>query len=257
MQCRKILIVFAQAAEAQETLKRLSAVPIAGEKNYVWSEGYISNLYTFDHGWIAISNLGLHAAQMATARHGISCEEIWNFGFAGSLRGVFSIGEIRAIEIVGKYVPLDAHLDEKSRECLGYILPKFQLSQTSHDLRALSSLFSHKQNKDISQEYSYCSSHMQLDPQIYGKTQEGDKLISSDFPIHDETLRKNLGTEWDLVDMEGYGVAFAAHALGKKCRIWKIISDFALTGGRSLIRKNKTLLSEKIADAIVKQLCRQ
>ena len=61
-------------------------------------------------------------------------------------------------------------------------------------------------------------------------------------------------TQWDLVDMEGYGVAFAAAALGKKCRMWKIISDFTSPEGRDLIRKHKKELSEKIAEKILENL---
>ncbi|MCH9627977.1 MAG: hypothetical protein S4CHLAM2_16260 [Chlamydiales bacterium] len=76
------------------------------------------------------------------------------------------------------------------------------------------------------------------------------KLISSDFPIHDLTHRQSLSQQWDLVDMEGYGVAYAAHHLGKKCRMWKIISDFASPGGRALIRKNKAQLSEHLAEIV-------
>lgn len=76
------------------------------------------------------------------------------------------------------------------------------------------------------------------------------KLISSDFPIHDLNHRQHLSQKWDLVDMEGYGVAYAAHHLGKKCRMWKIISDFASPGGRALIRKNKAQLSEHLAKIV-------
>jgi len=84
---------------------------------------------------------------------------------------------------------------------------------------------------------------------------EGDsKLITSPIPIHDHTLRDHLAKEWDLVDMEGYGIAKSAHHLGKKCRMWKIISDFASPGGRELIRRNMArsseLLAEKIHEAI-------
>ncbi|MFZ0564691.1 MAG: hypothetical protein WAM28_00625 [Chlamydiales bacterium] len=84
--------------------------------------------------------------------------------------------------------------------------------------------------------------------EIEGK---GGRLISSDFPIHTERHRSRLADKWDGVDMEGYGVAFSAKWLGKKCRIWKIISDFASPGGRELIKKNRVLLSQKIADLVI------
>ena len=85
----------------------------------------------------------------------------------------------------------------------------------------------------------------------------GQKLITSDFPIHDNELRESLKQQWDLVDMEGYGVAYAAHSLGKKCRMWKIVSDFASPGGREVIRKHRHELSQKIAEPIMENLFAQ
>lgn len=82
----------------------------------------------------------------------------------------------------------------------------------------------------------------------------GYKLISSDFPIHDKILRESLSPDWDLVDMEGYGIAFAAHHLGKTCKMWKVISDFASENGRDLIHKHMEELSEIIADKIDSEL---
>lgn len=79
-------------------------------------------------------------------------------------------------------------------------------------------------------------------------------LISSDFPIHDSERRDHLAQKWDLVDMEGYGVGYAASYLGKKCRMWKIISDFASPGGRELIRTHKKELVRLLADLIIKEL---
>src|SRR5262249_54757 len=147
-------------------------------------------------------------AQMAVAKYGSTCSEVWNFGFAGSLRGEQPIGEILSIEKVGKYIPLEDSLDPVSRACIAFTIPHFSVAGT------------------------------------------GGKLISSHFPIHDVLHRQRLGLQWDLVDMEGYGIAFAAHALGKKCRMWKIISDFASPGGRELILSHEAQLSEKIADQI-------
>ena len=76
------------------------------------------------------------------------------------------------------------------------------------------------------------------------------RLVTSDFPIHDDKHRASLAKAWDVVDMEGYGIAFAALQLGKKCRMWKIVSDFASPGGRNLIHTHKRELSEKIAEKL-------
>lgn len=80
------------------------------------------------------------------------------------------------------------------------------------------------------------------------------RLVSSDFPVHDSNFRTLLSQNWDVVDMEGYGVAYAAHYLGKKCRMWKIVSDFASPGGRELIQKNKPYVSELLAETIYEAL---
>jgi len=206
----KILLVFAQFAEARALIERTHAFPIIGEMAHVWSEGELPCLYSFKAGWIAIGGVGLHSAQMAVAKYAHYGTEIWNMGLAGCLRGSLSIGEILCIDVVGKYLPLEEEaLDIGSRECVAFTIPPLFLG-----------------------------------------TGKG-KLISSDFPIHDSVRRERLGQKWDLVDMEGYGIAYAAAALRKKCRIWKIISDFASPGGKELIRNHKTELAEKIADHLI------
>lgn len=198
----KILIVFAQLGEAKETLTRLEAKPIRENEIYQW-----------DRGWIALSRIGIHAAQMCVAQYAAPCDEVWNIGLAGCLKEGWSIGKLLSIESVGKYIPIESHsLDPGSHKLIGDIFTPLEL-----------------------------------------EGEEG-RLISSDFPIYDPLHRKRLETHWDLVDMEGFGVAFAAHALGKKCRMWKIISDFASSNGRQLLRTHKAELSEKIADKIAEEL---
>lgn len=201
------LLVFAQSAEAAPTIHSLKAEPIKTETCFVWSEGDITSCYAFEQGWIVISGMGIHAAQMAVSTYAHKIDEVWNLGMAGALHGTLPIGEMCEIGTVEKYVPA-GFLDPYSQECVQTIIPPLTLSQ--------------KKNR----------------------------LISSDFPIHDSTHRSHLSTLGDLVDMEGYGVAYAAHHLGKKCRMWKIISDFASPGGRELIRKNKAKISERIAEAL-------
>jgi nucleoside phosphorylase len=211
---KKILLVFAQLAEAQAVIQRTQATVVAGEVARIWTEGVLPCRYQFDRGWIVISGVGLHAAQMTVSKYAHLCDEVWNLGLAGHLRAASPIGEIMQIECIGKYIPLEeGELDCGSQACVEFTLPHFSLEE------------------------------------------KGGKLISSDFPIHDLTHRRRLEKEWDLVDMEGYGIAFAAAMLNKKCRMWKIVSDFASPGGRELIRKHKVELSEKIADTILENLC--
>lgn len=205
-----ILCVFAQLAEARALIEYTHAQPVPGEFAHVWSEGKIPSLYTFDNGWIAISGVGVHSAQMTVSKYGPFCHEVWNAGLAGSLGSKLPLGDLLNISTIGKYIPLELQeLDERSQECVAFTLPHFSLQE--------------------------------------GKS----KLISSDFPIHDLGHRNRLGKEWDLVDMEGYGIAYASLALEKKCRMWKIVSDFASPGGRELIRKHKIAYSEIIAENIL------
>lgn len=63
-------------------------------------------------------------------------------------------------------------------------------------------------------------------PDLHTK-QSGLRLLTTDLPIHDATLRDSLRDSYDLVDMEGYGCAFAAQMTGKPLLVWKCISDFA------------------------------
>jgi len=211
----KILIVFAQKGEAQRTIERFNASPVNGEMTHVWSEGLVPSLYAFDYGWIALSSVGVIAAQMTVAKYAQKSEEIWNLGLAGRLRGESPIGKLISVQKVGKFIPIfSKDIDSRSFVTMQGIHPPLSLEGESH-------------------------------------------LVSSDFPVHEHAHRMHLAENYDLVDMEGYGIAYAANALGKKCRMWKIISDFASPGGRELIQKNKDLLSKQLADHIESELCQK
>ncbi len=75
---------------------------------------------------------------------------------------------------------------------------------------------------------------------------DGFTLISSDYPIHHPSSKKALAKQWDLVDMEGYGIVFACQQRQKKCKLWKIISDLASSEGPSKIKDNLPFLSKKL-----------
>lgn len=79
----------------------------------------------------------------------------------------------------------------------------------------------------------------------------GVRLVTTDFPVHDATLRDQLSAHFDLVDMEGYGIAYGAHHLGKKCHLWKVISDPVSPHGRALLENNKSALSALLAEKIL------
>jgi adenosylhomocysteine nucleosidase len=209
---KQVLIIFAQAAEAECAIRRLKAQPIDGEMAHIWSEGYIPCRYRFDAGQIVICNVGILSAQMAVAKYGKRYDEVWNLGLAGSLRDHHPIGELLFIEKVGKYIPLEIeNLDGRTQECLSSSFPLFSLPS---------------------------------ELPIKGA------LITSDFPIHHREHRQRLSKEWDLVDMEGYGIAYACSHFNIKYQLWKIVSDFASPGGRELIRKHKKELAEKMGEKV-------
>ncbi len=160
---------------------------------------------------------------MTVAEYAQNIGEVWNLGLAGALDGGLPLGEIVEIKSVGKYIS-SGTLDPLSQECVRSAIPHLDL--------------------DLGFPYNGGESLP------FSLSAPGGRLISSDFPIHDAQHREYLSKTWDLVDMEGYGIAYAACYLGKKCRMWKIVSDFASPGGRELIRKNKARLSERIAEKI-------
>lgn len=79
----------------------------------------------------------------------------------------------------------------------------------------------------------------------------GARLLTSDYPLYDAKLRQELAHTFDLVDMEGYGVATAAKRLGIPYRIGKIVSDQAKEGGWEELRKRLPALSEQLAEVVV------
>lgn len=75
----------------------------------------------------------------------------------------------------------------------------------------------------------------------------GLHLCTVDWPVVEEQLVDELRTTYDIVDMEGYSVAFAANALDKKCMVYKIISDHCSSDSSAQIRSLLGDLSRSIA----------
>lgn len=67
--------------------------------------------------------------------------------------------------------------------------------------------------------------------------EEGARLVSSDYPVHQPHLAEELRTLADLLDMEGYGLAFAARQLSRPCFIGKWVTDAATQEGPLAIQK--------------------
>ena len=79
----------------------------------------------------------------------------------------------------------------------------------------------------------------------------GRDLISSDYPIHDEVIRKTLNQDHHLVDMEGYGIAYACKKAGVHCEMWKLVSDFGMPGDQEMIMKRKQVLTDTLAQKVI------
>lgn len=81
-------------------------------------------------------------------------------------------------------------------------------------------------------------------PPLYLSAEEkGASLLTSDYPHHQKS-----GLHYDLVDMEGYGIAFASLSGNKKCRLFKWVSDFTSSKGASLIQTHIKAHSLKMAE---------
>ncbi len=81
---------------------------------------------------------------------------------------------------------------------------------------------------------------------------EGLTLVTSDFPIFDETLKSTLSH--DLVDMEGWGIAYAASLLHKPLKMWKMPSDSAGENDQHALHANLQACAFTIADFVEKQI---
>lgn len=89
---------------------------------------------------------------------------------------------------------------------------------------------------------------------VFSLASKGVKLISSDFPIHQPNVRAQLAKNYQIVDMEGYGIAFAAAQAKKPCRLWKLVSDFADLEGEKLIVQHIDRLAEQISEVIKNEM---
>ena len=83
-----------------------------------------------------------------------------------------------------------------------------------------------------------------FDPLPFGLPQElatqdtnaKGRLVTVVQPIHDQAVRERLGLCHDVVDMEGFPIALAAHHMHCQLSIIKIVSDECNTHDQPLIR---------------------
>jgi nucleoside phosphorylase len=91
-----------------------------------------------------------------------------------------------------------------------------------------------------------------LYPSLDCSESKGRRLVSVAFPIHQQTSRDLLAGNYDLVDMEGYGIAHVAQSCHKPCFLWKLVSDFASEKTQGLIKLKMKHYSVLLAEAISK-----
>lgn len=207
------LLVFAQEAEALPTIHALQALPVPDEFVMIHSEGVCPASYRFSQGWIILTNMGALAAAQTLSKY------LYKY----NVDEIINLGFAASLEkeaIMGEIhsvLSVDKHT----------LLPR---------------------NFDPASLRCYEALHPS-----FSINEKGKRLLTSDYPIHNQILKNKLEKKWDLIDMEGYGIAHTALTFGKKLSIYKIISDFATTGGRDLIRKHKKELAEKLAEKALKE----
>ncbi len=75
-------------------------------------------------------------------------------------------------------------------------------------------------------------------------------LCTVDFPLHCPTLRDQLQSRFDLVDMEGYAICLQAHRHKKPVQLYKIASDRCTEETSQEIKKNLPFYSQMLCDIL-------
>lgn len=134
--------------------------------------------------------------------------EVINYGVAGCVCDTLSLGEIIAVDRVIKYDPVE---------------------------------FSKPQpNKYFSSSFPHIT--------LTRKSKDTVVLATSDHPIFSEDDVQRVAQHAHLVDMEGYGYAFAANSHGVPIQLVKGISDFAYKESEQSFKKiMKAVLKELLA----------
>lgn len=82
-------------------------------------------------------------------------------------------------------------------------------------------------------------------PDIFLKTKgqfPKASLFTSDYAIQEEKMRKKLGLEYDLVDMEGWALAWTCAHFKIPCQFIKVVSDFCSeTTSDEILEKGREL----------------
>lgn len=162
--------------------------------------------FLFAQGMIVITGMGLLKSSQTALMLPKQINRACNLGITGALNDAFEPCSIHTISEVGFYLPLPGKLSKRciSLAQMGY--PKLQLSPC--------------------------------------KAACDKRLVSSNFPIHDEKLRDELNLFYDFVDMEGYGIASSLKRRRIPFDMIKLVSDFAKQTTKHDIMKNLPIYSK-------------
>lgn len=169
-----------------------------------------ADAYECDLGTIIVGGVGILHTMHALSQYIAQADEVWNLGVAGALQNRYRLGEVVQIREIGRNNLFPNHLETRSQQFHGHLFATLSLN---------------------------CPSG-------------GARLVTSDYPIHQPHLASQLAAHADLVDMEGYAVAYLAQKWQKPCQVWKVVSDFAQPGGPELIQSQLDNASERFAYVI-------
>lgn len=165
-------------------------------------------LYSCPYGYVRIGGMGILSAACSPSQT-MDWDEVWNFGIAATLSSEFALETRAIVSSVERPTWFPDGLETRSKEWFARLFPRL---------------------------------HLTLDA---SKT---TRLVSCDFPVHQTHLADTLRTHADLLDMEGYGLAFMAHSLKRPCFIGKWVSDSASVNGPEAIKRLLSRFSEHCAD---------
>lgn len=170
-------------------------------------------LYVCEQGYVRVGGMGILAAACGAMQQvQVDWDELWNFGIAASLSPLFPVETRVVVKSVQRPAWFPEGLEARSIEWYERLFPTLHLS-TEERCGAL--------------------------PQA--------RLVSCDFPVHQPHLADHLRGSADLLDMEGYGLAFSARQLGRPCFVGKWVTDSANIHGPNEIQRLLNCASDQFA----------
>lgn len=170
-------------------------------------------LYEWNKGFLIITGIGSFSSFICLNAISEQIDMIHNFGVAGALQQTLELGTI-------------------------------------HTISKCSKLLWHPKGVEATKETAAFDVCSEVCLEAKKGTSLVSSLVSSDFPVYAEKDVAALSKNFDLVDMEGYAVAFFARMQKKPCQLHKVVSDYCNASSPSLIKQGLKKHSEKIAQFI-------